>query len=98
MKGHGGDLDFETVIDAGGRIEVPEGILSRPGTQAGSRVRVRLVAAGIAEALERRNGTAEEVDRIAAVQLEAREQVIAFLLSEGALSPGAARRRGKGKK
>ena len=48
MKGHGGDLDFETVIDAGGRIEVPEGILSRPGTQAGSRVRVRLVAAGIA--------------------------------------------------
>jgi hypothetical protein len=97
MKGQSGGLDFETVIDAGGRIEVPEGILSRPGTQAGSRVRVRLVPAGIADALERRNVTDEEVDRIAAVQLEERGQVIAFLLAEGALSPGAAAARRKGR-
>ncbi len=100
MRGSGEEPDFETVIGADGRIEVPGGILSRPGTQPGSRVRVRLVAAGIAKALERRNVTAGEVDRIAAVQLEPREQVIAFLLAEGALRPGAGapRRKGRGKK
>jgi len=98
MKEPGAEPDFETVIGADGRIEVPGGILSAPGTQPGSRVRVRLVAAGIAKALERRNVTAGEVDRIAAVQLEPREQVIAFLLAEGALSTGAGNVRKKGRR
>ena len=100
MKGHGGEPDFEAVIGPDGTIRVPGGILSRAGTGPGSRVNVRLLPAGIAKALERRNVTDAEVDRIAGLQLEPREQVIAFLLAEGSLpaASGAARRKGRGKK
>jgi hypothetical protein len=44
-----------------------------------------------AAALERKNVTAEEVERIASVQLESKEQVISFLLAEGVLAPGGGR-------
>lgn len=100
MRGHGGEPDFETVIGADGKIQVPGGVLSRAGTGPGSRVKVTLLPAGIAKALERRNVTAAEVDRIAGLQLESREQVIAFLLAEGSLpaASGGARRKGRGKK
>jgi len=100
MTGNGGGFDFEGLIGSDGKIEVPGAILERLGSGAGSRMRVRLMPAVIAEALERKNVTAEEVERIASVQLESREQVISFLLSEGVLSRGggkAGRARGRRK-
>jgi len=100
MKGKSEGFEFEGDIGGDGRIGVPGEILERLAHYAGSRLRVRLMPAVIAEALERRNVTAEEVERIASVQLESREQVISFLLSEGVLSTGAAgagRRKGRRK-
>jgi hypothetical protein len=94
MKGKGEGLEFETAIGGDGRIDVPREVLHRLGAHAGSRMRVRLMPAVIAAALERKNVTAEEVQRIAAVQLETSEQVISFLLAEGALAP----RRGTGRR
>lgn len=100
MKGKGEGTHFEAVIGADGRVEVPQPILVRLGAQAGSRVRVHLIPAHIAEALERYGVTPGELERIAAVQLEPEEQVIAFLLAEGmfARAPGARRRAGGRKK
>lgn len=88
MKGNDEGLEFEAVIGADGRIAVPGEIVRRLGSHAGSPLRVRLLPEVLAEALERNDVTAAEVERIAAVQLEDREQVITFLLAEGALSPG----------
>ena len=78
---------------------MPREVLHRLGAHAGSRLRVRLMPALIAAALERKHVTTEEVQRIAAVQLESTEQVISFLLVEGALAPGQGTvRRAKGHK
>jgi hypothetical protein len=93
MKGKDAGLDFEAVIGADGKIGVPGEILRRLGTHAGSPLRVRLLPEVLARALERKNVTAGEVETIAGVQLEDREQVIAFLLAEGSLAPGRRSRR-----
>ena len=93
MKGKDEGLDFEAVIGADGKIGVPAKIIRRLGTHAGSPLRVRLLPEVLVKALERKNVTAAEVETIAAVQLEDREQVIRFLLSEGSLAPGRLRAR-----
>jgi hypothetical protein len=93
MKRKDAGLDFEAVIGADGKISVPGEIISRLGTHTGSPLRVRLLPEVLARALERNNVTAGEVEKIAAVQLEDREQVIAFLLAEGTLAPGRRSRR-----
>ena len=88
MKTEGEGLEFESAIDGDGKIGVPAEVLRRLGAHAGSRVRVRLIPAVIAAALERKNVTMEEVKRIASVQLESQANVISFLLAEGVLAPG----------
>jgi hypothetical protein len=93
MKGDGGGLEFDAAIGGDGKIEVPGSVLHRLGVRAGSRVHVRLIPAVIAEALKQNNVSYEEVERIASVQLESPEQVIAFLLAEGALAHGGRARR-----
>jgi hypothetical protein len=99
MKKDAEGLDFESAIDGDGKIGVPGEVLRRLGAHAGSRVRVRLIPAVIAAALERKNVTTEEVERIASVQLESQANVISFLLAEGVLSPaGGKRTRTKGRK
>jgi hypothetical protein len=90
-----GGLEFEAVIGGDGIIRVPRRLMARLGKEPGSRVHVRLTPEVIHRALRRRNVTAGEVDRIASLQLESREQVIAFLLAEGALAPGRAGGRAK---
>jgi hypothetical protein len=88
MKRNGEELEFESGIGGDGKIDVPENVLRSLGAHAGSRVRVRLTPAVIAASLERNRVTAEEVERIASVQLESQAQVISFLLAEGVLAPG----------
>ncbi len=98
MKGNGRGLDFEAVIGGDGRIEVPGEVLHRLPANRPSRVRVRLMPAVLAAALERKNVTVEEVERIASVQLESQQQVISFLLAEGTLAGGGgAHHREKGR-
>ena len=77
-------VEFESSIDRQGRISVPPSILAQ--LSKGSRsVRVRLTSKVVSAALKRRDVQEEEIERIAALQLETREQVVKFLLSEGAL-------------
>lgn len=75
--------EFEATIDAEGKISVPSAIAER---LRGQKVRVRLRRLEIATALAKRDVTEEEIERIASVQLESRNQVVDFLLTEGALS------------
>jgi len=74
--------EFEAVIDSEGKIAVPNHLAVQFG---GKRLQVRLISTEISGALKDRSVTEEEVERIAAMQLESRDQVIAFLLSEGSL-------------
>lgn len=48
-------------------------------------LRVRLTSKVISSALKLKDVTEEEIERIGALQLEKREQVVKFLLTEGAL-------------
>lgn len=88
--------EFEGVIDEAGRITVPPGLAKR---FASRKIHVRLHAREIAKNLQKNNVTEGEVEQIANLQLESREQVIKFLLSEGALQGSRAFvRRAKGLK
>jgi len=84
-------VEFDAEIGADGKIDVPPDVLASVGR--GSRVRVRLVSAALASALGARGVAAGEVERIAGLQKETHEQVLAFLLSEGALARSGRNRR-----
>jgi len=75
-------VEFKGEIDDDGKIAVPASILSR--LKKGS-IHVRLSGNRVASELKARGVTEEEIQRIAATQLESRDQVVKFLLSEGAL-------------
>lgn len=74
--------EFEALIDDDGRITVPVEIAEQ---FAGRRLHVRLHREEISVGLREKRVTEEEVERIARVQLESREQVLKFLLGEGML-------------
>jgi len=89
-------LEFEARIADDGTITVPPQMLEALGSHARSRLNIRLTSATLAGELQINGVTEEELERIASMQLESREQVIDFLLSEGALAkPPASRRRGR---
>ena len=90
MKGT--SAEFSAMIGPDGTIAVPEEILGKIGK--GARLRVRLTGVALASVLDARGVDARELDRIAELQRESQEQVIAFLLSEGALAPRGKRARG----
>ncbi|HUI64579.1 MAG TPA: hypothetical protein VL126_07050 [Bacteroidota bacterium] len=77
-------LEFDALVDSQGKIPLPRETFRLLGARA--RVRVRLTRGALAALLRRKHVSVQEVDRIAALQLEMPEQVAAFLLSEGALS------------
>ena len=84
--------EFEAELDASGRITVPRDIAGEFQT---GMIRVRLTASLIGEELQKRAVTEEEVERIGRLQLEPREQVIKFLLSEDVLRTSGMRRRAR---
>jgi hypothetical protein len=74
--------EFEAFIDGKGRIALPNDLAQR---FLGKKVSVRISSNKIVTQLKARGITEEEIDRIVAMQREQRENVIKFLLSEGAL-------------
>ncbi len=95
MDDHRASIEFEGVVDEHGRIAVPPAVLAGLDRRSRSTLHVRLTSKVINTALRKNDVTEEEVDRIAALQLETREQVVKFLLSEGALQrDGAFKKRG----
>ena len=74
--------EFEALIDKDGRITVPVEVARQ---FAGRKLHVRLHREEISASLREKHVTDDEVERIARVQLDSREQVVKFLLSEGIL-------------
>jgi hypothetical protein len=74
--------EFEGLIDDDGRIAVPSELLKH---FAGKKLRIRLNKEEVSSELRENNVTDEEIERISSLQLESREQVVKFLLSEGVL-------------
>ncbi len=82
--------EFETAIDHEGKIAVPDHVVKHFG---GKKLHVRVMSNEISDALREKSVTEEEVERIAGLQREPREQVITFLMSEGSLKNNRAFRR-----
>ena len=90
MDDHRSSMEFEAVLDEHGRIAVPQAVLARLDRESRSALHVRLTSKVISTALSKHDVTEEEIDRIAGLQLETREQVVKFFLSEGALQRNSA--------
>lgn len=88
-------VEFEGVIDEDGRITVPAEVLENVGS-SGRKITVRLTAASLTHALKERGVTEDEIERIGNLQLEPREQVVKFLLTEGAFADYPAMRKRAG--
>ena len=78
------DLVFETGIAADGSVRIPPEISGR--FRAGERIVIRVQSAPLAREVAARGISDAEVQKIASRQLESRERVLRFLLSEGALA------------
>ncbi len=87
------DNEFEAVMGNDGTIVVPHGLAKR---FVGKKLHVRLRSEEVASELMEKNVTEEEIERIANIQLESREQVVKFLLTEGSLRTSSLLRRVKG--
>lgn len=81
---HRVSVEFEASIEPSGKINVPTHVAREFG-KGGRTLRVRLITNTISAGLKDREVSEEEIERISAIQLESREQVVKFLLSEGAL-------------
>lgn len=79
------DDEFDATIDQEGKIAVPPELARR---LSGKKLHIRLSRKELANELRARGVTEEEVETIALAQLESRDQVVKFLLTEGALRSG----------
>ncbi|MBX2992272.1 MAG: hypothetical protein KF749_14055 [Bacteroidetes bacterium] len=78
--------EFDCFLEQDGTIAVPREIAER---FSGSKLHVLLERKEISDRLKKNNVTEGEIERISALQLETREQVIKFLLSQGTLAKRA---------
>lgn len=85
MKPNRATVEFAAEVDEQGRITVPPSVLEQFGDHSSRSLYVRLTGKSVGEALRRRGVREEEIEQIASLQRESREQVITFLLSEGLL-------------
>lgn len=76
---------FDAIIGIDGLIRIPEKVREALAPHIDGPIRVRLVPASLDDELQSRGVTADEIERIASVQLEERREVIRFLLAEGSL-------------
>lgn len=84
--------EFEAEVEDGGKIHIPVPIASEMDLRPGVKLQVRVSTAALSSALKMRQVTEEEIEQIAGIQLEPREQVVKFLLSEGAATPSFRKR------
>jgi hypothetical protein len=90
MSVHRKSVEFETTLDQSGKITIPENVSREFGK--GNNIHVRLTAKVVSSELKARNVSEDEIERIGSIQLESRDQVIRFLLSEGVLKKSAERK------
>lgn len=85
-------FEFEASIDEKGKITLPSKIAGELRKSSGL-IHVRLTAKALSSELKNRDVVEGEIERIGNLQLESREQVVKFLLSEGVLNKNSMRRR-----
>lgn len=90
-------VQFEGSIGEDGRIPVPAEFLERLQDAALAKIHVRLTGNRLHGALKQRQVSEEEIEAIGKLQLESRDQVVRFLLSEGSLSSRTKSRSRKGR-
>ena len=83
MNEHRSAVEFDTTIDDNGAIHLPE-ILSQ-ALHKGTKVSVRVISNIISKELKSKRVQEDEIEKIMSLQLENREQVVKFLLTEGSL-------------
>ncbi|MBM2841624.1 MAG: hypothetical protein HW412_2152 [Bacteroidetes bacterium] len=83
-------VEFDATVDKEGRITLPGTVIKEVGK---SPIHVRLTMKSIHSDLKERSVSEDEIERIGAIQLEPREQVVKFLLSEGVLKRSSLRSR-----
>ena len=79
--------EFQALIDPDGKIDVPSELVK---LFAGRKLHVRLSSEEIVSDLTELGVTESEIERIATLQFEQREQVVKFLLSEGVMNTDSA--------
>ena len=79
-------VEFAAEVDEHGRISVPPSVLEQFGDCSPRSLIVRLTGKSVGEALRKRGVREEEIEHIAVLQRETRDQVVKFLLSEGLLN------------
>lgn len=73
------------MVGPDGAISIPGPLLESLGLSEGGKLSVRITGKAAMTLLKRSGVTNDEIDRIAATQLESPDQVVKFLLSEGIL-------------
>jgi hypothetical protein len=84
MKTESAEIDLK--VTDGGDLVIPAGVLNRLNLRRGEKVHIRVTTSKLSGELKRRNVTEEEIQRITALQLEPRENVIKFLSTESSFS------------
>ena len=84
MKKESAEIDLR--IPADGALVVPKEVLNRLNVRVGDRVHLQVTTNVLSRDLKQRNVTEQEIERIAGVQLEPRENVVRFLATESRLS------------
>ena len=77
---------FDARLKDDATIAVPPEVVKALGRDAATILHVQLTPASVWDELRERGITEDEVQAIAQLQMETREQVIGFLLAEGALA------------
>ncbi len=75
-------VEVELRVTDTGDVVIPNAVLNRLNVRTGSRVHVRLTARTLSARLKGRRVTESEIEQIAALQLEPRENVVRFLTTE----------------
>ena len=77
-------IEFEAEIGPAGTIKIPVHVTKK--LKKVNRVTIRLTEGVVSKTLQRRCVTEDEIEQIAELQLERRENIIRFLESEGVLA------------
>ena len=80
MSEHRSTVEFDTTISDNGAIHLPE-ILSQ-ALHKGTKVSVRVISNSLSKELKSKKVDELEIERMMKLQLEDREHVVKFLLSE----------------
>ncbi len=86
-------IEFAATLAPDGTLTLPKDALRTFQAEGNTKVQVRLTAYRVSSDLRTRAVTEEEIERITALQLEPRENVVRFLRAEGALAGRPAFRR-----